>query len=176
VHQVRAPAPTQMPLVMSKIFYAFSSLFHAFEIKPDRVTMATGTCDHTNADMPKGLAQTCVERCIAADVSHQADGCEDEDRETCNTAFMMVKNGLSGAKLHEISGKGRNSNLSLLALSLSEEKEQPCIHSCIAGHIYACACAYVCMRACARVLTCTRAKQATSGWRTYRPKKAWVES
>ena len=165
-----------MPLVMSKIFYAFFSLCHVFEIKPDRVAMATGNCDHTIADTPKGLAQTCVERCIAADVSHKADGCEDENREACNTAFMMVKNGLSGAKLNEI---GRNSNLSLLTLSLSEEKELPCIHSCIAGHICACACVcvFVCaMSARARVLTCTHDKQATSGWRTYRPKKAWVES
>jgi len=142
-----------MPLVMSKIFYAFSSLCHAFEIKPDRVTMATGNCDHTNADTPKGLAQTCVERCIAAGVSHKADGCEDEDREACNTACIMVKNGLSGAKLNEISGMGRNSNLSLLALSISEENEQPCIHSCIAGHICACECdagACVCVFVCAR--------------------------
>jgi hypothetical protein len=109
-----------MPLVMSKIF----SWRDAFAVEPDRVTMATCNYDHTNADTPKGLAQTCVERCIAADVSHQADGCEDEDREACNTADMMVKNGLSSAKLN----------------SLSEKSEQACIHLCIAGHICACEC------------------------------------
>ena len=126
-----------MPFVMSKGFSSDFCLGDAFQIEPDRVIIATGSCDDPIADTPKGLAQTCVERCIAADVSHKADGCEDEDREACNTAFMMVKNGLSGAKLNEI---GRNSNLSLLTLSLSEEKELPCIHSCIAGHICACAC------------------------------------
>jgi hypothetical protein len=41
-----------------------------------------------------------------------------------------------------------------------------------------CRCRCMCLRdcMCARVLTCTRAKQATSGARSYRPKKARVES
>jgi len=41
-----------------------------------------------------------------------------------------------------------------------------------------CRCRCMCLRVCmrARVLTCTRAKQATSGARSYRPKKARVES
>jgi len=135
VHQV---APTQMPLVMSKGFSTGFCLVDSFQIQPDRVIIATGNCDDPIADTPKGLAQTCVKLCISSDVSHQADGCEHEDQEACNTAFMMVKNGLSGtngAKLKAISEMGRNSNLSLLALSLSKEDEQPCIHWCIAGRI-----------------------------------------
>ena len=41
-----------------------------------------------------------------------------------------------------------------------------------------CRCRCMCLRDCmrARVLTCTRAKQATSGARSYRPKKARMES
>ena len=142
---------------MSKGFCSDFCLGDAFRIEPDRVIIATGSCDDPIADTPKGLAQTCVELCISSDVSHQADGCEHEDQEACNTAFMMVKNGLSGAKgakLKEISERGRNSNLSLLALSLSKENEQPCIHSCIAGRICACAGAGagagVCVIVCAR--------------------------
>ena len=137
-----------MPLVMSKGFSTSFCLVDAFQIQPDRVIIATGNCDDPIADTPKGLAQTCVKLCISSDVSHQADGCEHEDQEACNTAFMMVKNGLSGAMLKAISERGRNSNLSLLALSLSKANEQSCIHSCIAGSICACAC--VCVFVCAR--------------------------
>jgi hypothetical protein len=162
VHQVGAQAPTQMPLVMSKGFSTCPCLGDAFQIQPDRVIIATGNCDDPIADTHKVLAQACVELCISSDVSHQADGCEHEDQEACNTAFMMVKNGLSGAKLKAITERGRNSNLSLLALSLSKENEHPCIHSCIAGCICAgasaCACAGagagagagVCVFVCAR--------------------------
>ena len=144
-----------MPLVMSKGFSSDFCLGDAFQIEPDRVIIATGSCDDPIADTLKVLAQRCVDLCIAADVSHQADGCEHEDQEACNTAFMMMKNGLSGAKLQAISERGRNSNLSLLALSLSKENEQPCIHSCIAGRI--CACAGAGAGACVCVIVCARA-------------------
>jgi len=156
VHQAGAPAPTQMPLVMSKGFSTWGNSARSCDsIQPDRAIIATGNCDDPIADTLKVLAQRCVDLCIAADVSHQADGCEHEDQEACNTAFMMMKNGLSGAKLQAISERGRNSNLSLLALSLSKENEQPCIHSCIAGRI--CACAGAGAGACVCVIVCARA-------------------
>ena len=47
-------------------------------------------------------------------------------------------------------------------------------HMCMCRCRCRCRCLRDCMRA--RVLTCTRAKQATSGARSYRPKKARVES
>ena len=47
-------------------------------------------------------------------------------------------------------------------------------HMCMCRCRCRCMCLRDCM--CARVLTCTRAKQATSGARSYRPKKARVES
>jgi hypothetical protein len=136
-----------MPLVMSKVFSTCFCLGDAFQIQPDRGIIATSNCDDPIADTPKVPTQTCVELCISSDVSHQAGGCEHEDQEACNTAFMIVKNGLSGAMLKAISERGRNSNLSLLALSISNEHEQPCIHSCIAGRICACVCVFVCARA-----------------------------
>jgi hypothetical protein len=151
VHQAGAPSPTQMPLVMGKGFSTWGNSARSCDsIQPDRAMIATGNCDDPIADTLKVL----VDLCIAADVSHQADGCEHEDREACNTAFMMMKNGLSGAKLQAISERGCNSNLSLLALSLSKENEHPCIHSCIAGRI--CACAVAGAGACVCVIVCAR--------------------